>query len=84
MPQIKSKIKRTKTNAKSEAKNKSIKSEIKTCIKNTLAQTKKKDAIEIFNFAQKKIDASVTKGVYKKNTASRKKARLAKHLASLK
>lgn len=83
MPNIKSAKKRTRVIATKTARNAAIKSYYRTMIKKyetaveagdkELAQTALVNAV-------KALDKAVTKGVLHKNTASRKKSRLAKRL----
>ena len=83
MPNIKSAIKRTKVIETKTLRNKMIKSEVKTAIRtfNTAVEAgDKSKAEETFKVAVKKIDQSCSKGIIKKNTASRKKSALAKTL----
>ena len=83
MPNIKSAIKRTKVIETKTLRNKMIKSEFKTAIRtfNTAVESgDKSKAEETFRVAVKKIDQACSKGVIKKNTASRKKSALAKTL----
>ena len=86
MPNIKSAKKRVKVIEKKTLRNQMIKSVIKTAIKRFDASVEQHDnaAAKLnFAFAVKKIDQAVAKGVLKKNTASRKKAQLAKKLNTL-
>ncbi len=70
MPNIKSAIKRVDVIEKKTLRNNMIKSEYK-------------DAEKLFKDAVKKIDGACSKGIIKKNTASRKKSNLAKKLNTL-
>ena len=57
-----------------------IKSALKTYIKKfeaAAASGNKEEAVGAFRVAVKRIDQAVSKGIVKKNTASRKKAQLA-------
>lgn len=72
-------MKRILTDEKRRAANASFKSSLKTAIKNveTAVQNKNKEAAtEALNFAFKKLDKSVTKGLHHRNFASRQKSRL--------
>lgn len=83
MPNIKSAIKRVKVIDKKTSENNMIKTGVKTAIKkfeDAVAAGDKEEAKKLLASAMKKIDQSCTKGVIKKNTASRKKSRLAKIL----
>jgi small subunit ribosomal protein S20 len=87
MPNIKSQIKRLRQAEKRRLRNKSIKSQVKTFIKKfeaALASGNIEEAEKAFILAQKKIDQAVSKGVFHKNTGSRKVAKLAKKLAAAK
>jgi len=79
---IKSQIKRNKTNAKRAERNKAVRSELKTRTKGavTAAEEGADDAQAKARLAQKRIDMAAAKGVIHKNAASRRKSRLAKKL----
>ncbi|MBE7040246.1 MAG: 30S ribosomal protein S20 [Ruminococcaceae bacterium] len=86
MPNIKSAKKRVKVIETKTLRNKMIKSALKTYIKkfDVTAQAGDKALAEAaFKLAVKKIDQAVSKGVIKKNTASRKKSQLAQKLNSV-
>ena len=86
MPNIKSAKKRVKVIAKKTLRNQMVKSALKTAIKRFDAALEAHDgavAKENFRFAVKKLDQAVAKGVLAKNTASRKKAQLAKKLNAM-
>lgn len=86
MPNIKSAIKRTKTNEKRRLRNASQKSSLRTAVKSfeTAAASQNVDsAKEALIQATKKLDKAVTKGLIHKNAAARKKSRLAKLLNSI-
>ena len=81
MPNIKSAKKRVKVIETKTLRNKMIKSALKTYMKKfdvTAANGDKAAADAAFKLAVKKIDQAVSKGVIKKNTASRKKSSLSK------
>ncbi len=82
MANIKSQIKRNRQNEKARQRNKAVRSELKTREKQAVAAAGSDDADAVFRAAQKKIDQAVVKGVLHKRTAARKKARLARRLAS--
>ena len=84
MANIKSQMKRNRQNEKARMRNKSVRSEMKTRVKQTLQaiEDPSADAAEAFHLAQKRIDEAVSKGVLHKNTAARKKARLARRVNS--
>ena len=86
MPNIQSAKKRVKVIEKKTLRNQMVKSVIKTAVKRFEAFGALRDcaaAKQNFSFAVKKIDQAVAKGIIKKNTASRKKAQLARKLNSL-
>lgn len=86
MPNIKSAIKRVKTNDKRRALNASQKSALRTAVKTAdtaLANNEVEAAKAAFVAATKKLDKAVTKGLIHKNAAARKKSRLAKKLNAL-
>ena len=86
MPNIKSAKKRVKVIETKTLRNKMIKSALKTYIKkfDVIAVSGDKAAADAaFKLAVKKIDQAVSKGVIKKNTASRKKSQLAQKLNSV-
>ena len=82
MPNIKSAKKRAKIIKKKTLRNNMIKSGYRTAIKKfeTAVANGDKEAKDLFVEATKKVDQACSKGVIKKNTASRKKSRLAKLL----
>jgi len=84
---IKSQIKRIKTNEKARQRNKAVKSELKTAIRRTREAVAAGDAdkaLEAQRHAARKLDKAASKGVLHKNNAANKKAALAKQVASLK
>jgi small subunit ribosomal protein S20 len=86
MPNIKSAIKRTKTNEKRRLRNASQKSALRTAVKQAdqaVVGTDVNAAKDALVMAQKKLDKAATKGLIHKNAASRKKSRLAKKLNAL-
>lgn len=82
MPNIKSAIKRVKVSKKKTEFNKSQKSAVRTAEKKaqTAIESKSDKAGELVNEAVVKIDKAAGKGKIHKNTAARKKSRLAKSL----
>ena len=86
MPNIKSAIKRVDVIEKKTLRNNMIKSEYKTATRkfeSAALEGNKEKAEELFKNAVKKIDGACSKGVIKKNTASRKKSNLAKKLNTI-
>lgn len=87
MANIKSAKKRILVNRTKAARNKSIKSAVKTAIKKVETAVANKDAeaaASALTAAISAIDKAATKGVYHKNTASRKVSRLSKAVNSIK
>lgn len=83
MANIKSAMKRAKTNEVARMRNKAIRSNLKTTIKSFDAAVAEGDAAkmqEAYNAASKHLDQAVAKHVIHKNVASRKKSALAKAL----
>ena len=79
MAPSKSSKKRVFIGERNAARNKSIKSRVKTFVKKVLIAVEAKNVDEAkaaLQVAYKELDKAVTKGVLKKNTASRKKSRL--------
>jgi small subunit ribosomal protein S20 len=86
MPNIKSAIKRVKTNEKRRAQNIAQKSALRTAVKNVEVAVHNSDVENAKNslqLASKKLDKAATKGLIHKNAAARKKSRLAKRLNAL-
>ncbi|MGN6750935.1 MAG: 30S ribosomal protein S20 [Intrasporangium sp.] len=86
MANIKSQIKRIKTNAQRTERNKAVKSELRTWVRKfrVAAESGDKDAAaEALKLASKKLDKAVSKGVIHKNQAANKKSAMAKKAASL-
>ena len=86
MPNIKSAKKRVKIIEKKTLRNNMIKSGYKSAVRKFEEAIEAKNVEEaktLFVEATKKIDQACTKGVIVKNTAARKKSRLAKMLNSV-
>ncbi|MER0479848.1 30S ribosomal protein S20 [Streptomyces sp. NBC_00400] len=87
MANIKSQMKRIKTNEKARQRNKAVKSTLKTAIRRTREAVEAGDlqkATTAQAAAAKTLDKAVSKGVIHKNAAANKKSALAKKVASLK
>ncbi len=87
MANIKSQIKRNRTNEKARLRNKAAKSAIRTSIKRVRLAVEAKDAKEAEKAllaAFSLIDKSVSDGIQHKNTASRQKSEISKLVNSLK
>lgn len=86
MANIKSQIKRIKTNEKARLRNKAVKSELRTAIRRTREAVEAGDAdkaVAAQRAAARKLDKAVSKGVIHKNQAANKKAALAKRVQTL-
>lgn len=86
MANIKSSKKRAKTNEKRRKINLTRKSEIKTIVKKYISAIDEKNidtAKDLLKLAESKISRAKGKGLFKKNTASRKVSRLTKKLINL-
>ncbi|WP_037906750.1 30S ribosomal protein S20 [Actinacidiphila yeochonensis] len=86
MANIKSQIKRIKTNEKARQRNKAVKSELKTAVRRTreaVAAGDVEKATAAARVAAKKLDKAVSKGVIHKNQAANKKSALASSVAAL-
>ena len=83
MPNIKSSIRSVKTDAERRNANFSVKSSIKTAARKVSEQAQAgntEDAKSLLNKATGLIDKAASKGILHKNTAARKKSRLAKRI----
>jgi small subunit ribosomal protein S20 len=83
---IKSQLKRIKTNAKRTERNKAVKSELRTWVRKfreAAASGDKDAASDALKTASKKLDKAVSKGVIHQNQAANKKAAMAKRVNSL-
>ncbi len=84
MANIKSQIKRIKTNEKARLRNKSVSSSIKTAVRKFRDAATAGDASAItteLRAASKALDVAVSKGVIHKNAAANKKSAMAKAAA---
>ncbi len=86
MPNKKSAEKELRKTKKRNLANKKVSQKFKSLIKDNLKkiQTGDKQVKEDFKQTVKSLDKAVKKGILKKNTASRKKSRLAKKINTLK
>ncbi|QFZ17253.1 30S ribosomal protein S20 [Saccharothrix syringae] len=81
MANIKSQMKRIKTNEKARLRNKAVKSSLKTAIRKFREAAEagdKEKAVALAAEASRKLDKAVTKGVIHANQAANKKSALAK------
>ncbi|WP_066520406.1 30S ribosomal protein S20 [Curtobacterium ammoniigenes] len=86
MANIKSQIKRIKTNQKAQERNKAYKSQLKTFIRHAneaVAAGDKDKAAAALALASKKLDKAVSKGVIHKNQAANRKSAIAKKVSAL-
>ena len=86
MANIKSQIKRIKTNLKAQERNRAVKSELKTVIRvarEAIASGDKSTAVNAVAAATRKIDKAVSKGVIHKNQAANRKSAIAAQAAAL-
>lgn len=87
MANIKSQIKRNRTNEAARVRNKAVRSEIKTRIKSVVASASagadaEQTAAEL-RLAVKKLDKAAAKGTIHKNQASNRKSRLVRRINAL-
>jgi small subunit ribosomal protein S20 len=80
MANIKSQIKRNRTNAKANSRNKAVKSELRTRIKNAAAASGTEDEAAALRLAIKRIDMAAAKGIIHKNQAANRKSGLMRRL----
>ena len=86
MANIKSQIKRNKTNQKANDRNRAVKSELKTSIRQAreaITAGDKDKAQEAVKVAARKLDKAVSKGVLHENQAANRKSAIAKQAAAL-
>ncbi|BDZ66248.1 30S ribosomal protein S20 [Agromyces mangrovi Wang et al. 2018] len=86
MANIKSQIKRNKTNQKAHERNKAVKSSVKTAVRQAreaIASGDKEKATEAVQVASRKLDKAAGKGVIHKNQAANRKSAIAKQAAAL-
>ena len=86
MANIKSQIKRNRTNEKARMRNKSVKSSLKTAVRHFREAADAGDqdrAHEAFGSASRQLDKAVSKGVIHRNQAANKKSAMAQRVNSL-
>ena len=86
MANIKSQIKRNRTNEKAHERNKAVKSEVKTAVRaarTAIASGDKAKAADAVRVASRKIDKAVSKGVLHKNQGANRKSAIAAKAAAL-
>ncbi|MCI6584684.1 MAG: 30S ribosomal protein S20 [Mobiluncus sp.] len=86
MANIKSQMKRIRTNEKARLRNQSVKSELKTFVRKTreAVEAGDKDLAESnLRVASRKLDVAVSKGIIHKNQAAQRKSKLASRVAAM-
>jgi len=81
---IKSQIKRIRTNEISRLRNKAVKSEVRTRIKSAVSAAGTENEEAAVRLAIQRLDKAVSKGVIHKNQAANRKSGLMKRVAALK
>jgi small subunit ribosomal protein S20 len=81
---IKSQIKRIRTNEISRLRNKAVKSEVRTRIKSAVSAAGTENEEVALRLAIQRLDKAVSKGVIHKNQAANRKSGLMKRVAALK
>ncbi|MAR35776.1 MAG: 30S ribosomal protein S20 [Candidatus Marinimicrobia bacterium] len=76
-------IKRERQDKKRRLNNVALMSKLKTSIKKILSMSDQKEAKTLYRNTVKQIDKAASKGLIKKNTASRRKSRITRHLNSI-
>ena len=86
MANIKSQIKRNKTNQKANDRNRAVKSQLKTTIRaarEAITSGDKEAAQAAVKVATRRLDKAVSKGVLHKNQAANRKSAIAKQAQAL-
>ena len=86
MPNIKSQVKRVKTNEKARQRNKAVKSALRTHVRNFRRAAEAGDAEKATQYAKlanRQLDKAVSKGVIHKNQAKNRKSSISKKLNTL-
>ena len=81
MANIKSQIKRNRTNEERRLRNKAVKSELKTAVRHAreaAAAGEPDKAADLLRVASRKLDKAVSKGVIHRNQAANRKSSIAK------
>jgi len=84
MANIKSQVKRARTNDKSRLSNNAFKSSVKTAEQAVITETSKEAATVKLALAYKKLDKAQAKGMFHKNNVARRKSDLARYVNGLK
>jgi small subunit ribosomal protein S20 len=83
---IKSQLKRIKTNEKARQRNKAVKSALKTSVRKfreAVDAGEREAAVEAMTLASRQLDKAASKGVIHKNQAANRKSAMAKRAATL-
>lgn len=83
MPHHKSAAKRVKTNAKARARNIAARTRVRSAVKAVRTAKQRDEALSAYRTAVSVLDRTAAKGVIKKETADRHKARLARFAEKL-
>ena len=86
MPNIKSQVKRVKTNEKARQRNKAVKSALRTHVRNFRRAAEAGEAEKATQYAKlanRQLDKAVSKGVIHKNQAKNRKSSISKKLNKL-
>ena len=86
MANIKSQIKRNKTNQKATDRNRAVRSEVRTSVRQAREAIKAGDkdkAVVAVTAASRKLDKAVSKGVLHKNQAANRKSAISRQAAAL-
>ena len=86
MPNIKSAIKRVEVAERNRARNKQVKSAIRSRrneVEDAIKSADSNGAAEALKLAYRQIDKAVSKGVLHRNTAARRKSRLALNVLAI-
>ena len=86
MANIKSQLKRIKTNEKARLRNKGVKSSLKTSVRKfreAAAAGERDSALEAMQVASRQLDKAASKGVIHANQAANRKSAMAKRVAAL-
>ena len=86
MANIKSQLKRIKTNEKARQRNKAVKSSLRTAVRRFREAAdagERESALEAMRTASRQLDKAASKGVIHANQAANRKSAMAKRAASL-
>ncbi len=86
MANIKSQIKRNKTNQKAQERNRAVRSEVRTAVRSAreaISAGDKATAEDAVKKANRTLDKAASKGVIHKNQAANRKSAIAKQAAAL-